>query len=175
MRGYDQCRSHLDHTLGPRGAGAPRGNLNAVKTGQYANPMSYSMLRDLGTEIARNPDSFRATFAAHVDDLYRRVAFGPPAARAYRTLLILQETMEQLVPHVANALFIEEIELLAEDCPPQNRNLYKHDLWSLLAPLSPHERLLAILNHKRSLRVGSGARKQLAEHSTPVSATSEEN
>ncbi|MGD8857605.1 MAG: hypothetical protein PVG33_14830 [Chloroflexota bacterium] len=41
MRGYNRCRSHLDPLLGPRGAGAPRGNLNALKTGEHINPIGY--------------------------------------------------------------------------------------------------------------------------------------
>jgi hypothetical protein len=37
MRSHVHCRPHLDHLLGPRGAGAPRGNLNACKTGANIN------------------------------------------------------------------------------------------------------------------------------------------
>jgi hypothetical protein len=42
IRGHTHCRSHRDAELGPRGAGAPPGNLNALKTGQDAHPLSRS-------------------------------------------------------------------------------------------------------------------------------------
>jgi hypothetical protein len=33
MRGRTHCRSHSDPELGPRGGGAPQGNLNALYAG----------------------------------------------------------------------------------------------------------------------------------------------
>jgi hypothetical protein len=36
MRDHTHCRSHRDLELGPRGAGAPKGNFNALKTAANA-------------------------------------------------------------------------------------------------------------------------------------------
>ena len=40
MHEHSHCRAHLDHQLGPRGAGPPKGNVNALKSGRYAKPLS---------------------------------------------------------------------------------------------------------------------------------------
>jgi hypothetical protein len=40
MRGRLLCRSHLDHELGPRGAGAPTGNPNALTDGFATLPLA---------------------------------------------------------------------------------------------------------------------------------------
>ena len=42
MRGRTHCRTHSDRELGPRNAGAPQSNLNALKDGQHAHPLPSS-------------------------------------------------------------------------------------------------------------------------------------
>ncbi len=56
MRGRTHRRSHLDHLLGPRGAGAPDGNLNALKSGDHAHPLTDRYIVDLAHELVKRPD-----------------------------------------------------------------------------------------------------------------------
>jgi len=167
MRGYDECRSHLDPVLGPRGAGAPAGNLNALKTGEHINPASTAQLRRLAHQIVQQPDDFDQHISAHVDDLYTRVGYGAPGLRAIRTIIALQETTDKLIPFLADALFVAEVEFIAALVPRQHRVPFKHRVWELLAPYSPLNRLIAIVQYKNSVleKKKREAEEQLAEHS----------
>ena len=73
MRGRVHCRPHLDHELGPRGAGAPRGNLNAFKTGANINPFSKAQIQRIAHSLAQDPDRFQEHLVDLVKDLSLRV------------------------------------------------------------------------------------------------------
>jgi hypothetical protein len=173
MRGYDLCRSHLDPTLGPRGAGAPYGNLNAIKTGEHINPTGYAALKRLANQIANDPDSFHDLITAHIDDLYNRVGYGQALPRSLRTIIALQHTMKQLIPHLTNVLFIKELDCLAQSSPPEDRAAVKHDIWALLAPYSPRQRLMALVEARRRDEERDRRRQQTAEQPAPSNPTSE--
>jgi hypothetical protein len=150
MRGYDLCRSHLDPVLGSRGAGAPPGNLNAIKTGEYANPTGYGALKRLAEQIAGDPDSFLDTMTAHIDNLHRRVGYGQALPRSLRSIIALNQTIQDLIPHLTNVLFVEELDYQAQEFPPEERSTFKHNIWTILAPLSPQQRLIALVNSRRN-------------------------
>jgi hypothetical protein len=55
MHGHTLCRSHRDDELGPRGAGAPRGNQNRFVHGFYSRhftPEERASLDDLGSDVS---------------------------------------------------------------------------------------------------------------------------
>lgn len=145
MRGYDECRSHLDPLLGPRGGGAPRGNLNALKTGEHINPASSTQLRRLAHDIVQQPENVDQLLIDHVNELYAKVGYGTAVPRALRTVIALRETVEKLIPYLADAFFFAELEFHAQHCPPDQRASFKNEIWSICAPLSPQNRLRAIL------------------------------
>ena len=174
MRGCDKCRSHLDRELGPRGAGAPRGNLNAFKTGDYINPIGPVQLQRLADQIARDPASYRDVIMGHIDDLYLRIGYRSSATRVFGTLIALNKTVEELIPCLANALFIQELENMAQRCPPENRAAYIHDIWSLLAPYSPEQRLLALVRAGRDREPIEAAGKKADDQADSIQAAGED-
>lgn len=56
MRRHGLCRAHLDHRFGRRAADAPRVNLNPVKTGRYAHPVSPAPLQQIAGHNVQEPD-----------------------------------------------------------------------------------------------------------------------
>ena len=84
MRGRTHWRSHLDHFLGSRGAGAPGGNFTALKPGEYAHPLSESDITDLAHDLAQNPGKFKVILGRIITVLYHRV--GPIPSESSRSL-----------------------------------------------------------------------------------------
>ena len=155
MRGRFLCRSHLNHTLGPTGAGAPAGNLNAYKTGAHINPLSKTQIKRLAHQLAENPDHFLPTVNQLVQDLYHRgrPLRDPARSRSdkevivpqnVKTLLALQAVLKHLTDYLAINLFTPELAQLVDHFPPSERPELQSTLWRTLLPLPPVERLLAI-------------------------------
>ena len=67
MRGHNHCRPHLDQFLGPRGAGAPENNVNAVKTAKNAAPFSAPQINQIALQITQNPDQIKQTLHGAID------------------------------------------------------------------------------------------------------------
>jgi hypothetical protein len=115
MRGHTLCRSHRDRELGPRGGGAPPGNLNALKTGDHAHPLPPTELAELAAQIVRDPD----TLPAILDGVVRSVHIRAPDP--YSGLAALRVAITGLRRWVAAHLLTTELEAWLLQLPPPER------------------------------------------------------
>jgi hypothetical protein len=95
MRGHTRCRSHRDRELGPRGGGAPAGNLNALKTGDHTHPLPLLGLQRLVRQIARQPDQLPDHLHLVARSIHSRT--GDP----HKTLIAFRALLTDLIPQVA--------------------------------------------------------------------------
>ena len=144
MRGRSHCRSHLDHILGSRGAGAPGGNLNALKSGAHAHPLSERYLMDLAHELVLNPNRLKPVLTQIINQLYRRAGPTPSEIRALKTLVTLQIVLKSLTSHFANDLFVIGLEEITSGLPPSTRAEHTSQLWKAALPQHPIDRLLQL-------------------------------
>jgi hypothetical protein len=138
IRGRTHCRSHSDAELGPRGAGAPPGNLNAVRTGRDAHPLSRDDLDQLVHSILSDPDQLPHHLDVAIQSLHDRA--GDPV----KTLVALQALVPDLVNRVADGLFIERLRALVHQLPPSRRKGAELSVWRqalLLGPIAKLELL----------------------------------
>jgi hypothetical protein len=135
MRAHTHCRSHRDAELGPRGAGAPPGNLNALKTGQDAHPLSRSGLRTLAQQIASDPQQLPSHLQPAIGSIHARTR------DPVKTLLALQAMFTDLLPLVAQNLFTAELETLLHQVPPQRRSSLQTIVWKQAVRLGPEAKL----------------------------------
>jgi hypothetical protein len=156
MRGGTHCRPHRDPELGPRGAGAPAGNLNALRTGDHAHPLSPADLDQLVHDILRAPDQLPRLLDHTIRDIHRRCQ--DPA----RTLLALQALLSTLASRVADDLFVAELHAYARQLPPARRSHFELTIWPAALQLIPARKLDLI----RSLR----NRRQPQEADAPQSS-----
>ena len=125
MRGHDRCRSHRDAELGPRDAGAPPGNLNALRQGHRAQPLSPPDLQRLTAQLVEEPDHLPLHLDLALRDLHGRT--GDP----FNTLIALRA----LLPLVAGRLFTAELKtLLGSLLPPPSSPLPGHPRSQRLLP-----------------------------------------
>jgi hypothetical protein len=103
MRGHERCRSHLDAQRGPRRAGAPLANLNALRTGEHSQPLSLPEREQLVAEVIAHPDTLPLHLARAVSSVHART--GDP----FLTLVALRCLLAQLIPLLAACLFRVEL------------------------------------------------------------------
>ena len=135
MRGRDLCRSHLDPVLGPRGAGAPRGNLNSLKnaTASHFNP---GELKDLAQWIIDDPHRYHHHLLQYLEHV------GRPPADPLKSLIVLRSMIETLLPFVAENLFTIEANELIQRFPDSARPSVQLLIWHGYLSLPPLQRLL---------------------------------
>jgi hypothetical protein len=152
MRDHPHCRSHRDHELGPRRAGAPDGNLNAL------------------SERSGDPESAEGRHAGYSDglpepDLARlaAVAVGSKAEEdlplqfglALRTiqrrtkdpflaLLALDRVLDGLIDRVATQLLHRELSEALAPIPPLEREGLQNNIERLAARDSPRRALIVL-------------------------------
>ena len=134
MRGRTHYLSHLDHLLGPLGAGAPDGNLNALKSGDYAHPLSERVIMDLAHALVQRPDQLKTKLTQVINQLYRRSGPIPSDLRTLKTLVSLEIVLKSLISHFANDLFVMELEALTNNFSPATQAEYKSRLWKAALP-----------------------------------------
>jgi hypothetical protein len=108
----------MDHLLGPHRAGAPKRNLNALKTGRYALSMtghhpSKENLKLTAHAVAPNPHQITEIISGHLNLIHCRT--GDP----YLSLLLLARLTEQLIPLVADHRFHLELADFLTSCHGQ--------------------------------------------------------
>ena len=103
MRGHERCRSHLDAQRGPRRAGAPLANLNALRTGEHSQPLSLPEREQLVAAIIADPDALPLHLGRVVGSVQSRT--GDP----FLTLVALRRLLAQLIPLLAACLFRVEL------------------------------------------------------------------
>lgn len=129
------CRSHLDHLLGPRHVGAPRGNLNAVKSGRYAHPVPTDKLDTLALELAKDPDLMPLFLSDQYSVLQERTG------DVFTSLLLLYRMLQQLLPLLADHLFHIEVSRFIQQMPPEVRPRIEAIVWQHTLKLNPMKRL----------------------------------
>jgi hypothetical protein len=115
MRGHGRCRAHRDDELGPRGAGAPSHNLNALKHGRHSRPLSQPDLERLADQILEAPGDLPYRLGLAAQSLQVRTP--DPLA----TLLALRRLLSQLANLVAGRLVAAELRAVLDALPPELR------------------------------------------------------
>jgi hypothetical protein len=163
MRGHTRCRSHRDRELGPRGGGAPPGNLNALKTGEHAHPLSPNDLRLVASQVVRQPHQL----PDHLDLIVRSIH--SRTSDPYNTLVALRAALSDLMPQVAVALFKTELDAQLRRIPPSQRGPLLRAVNKRLRCRTPEAALLSLRdttfeseksqkNKYRYIRVGQPTR-----------------
>jgi hypothetical protein len=151
MRGHTRCRPHRDPELGPRGAGAPSGNLNALRTGQHAYPLSPEDLDQLVDTILGAPDQLPGHLDRAIRSIHRRC---PDPVKA---LLALQALLPTLLSRVADGLFTIEFPALINGLPPAWRSQFEFAIWHQALELNPVRKLEFLRRFQRHGTHGSKA------------------
>jgi hypothetical protein len=136
MRGRVRCRAHRDAVLGPRGAGAPLDNLNALKHGRYSDPFSPSDVESLARRAIERPADLPLQIGLAVHSLRDRI--GDPLS----TLLALRRLLSQLTPILAAHLFDSELSAFLDPLPPPARAQARAIVERFTPDGSPEERIL---------------------------------
>ena len=123
MRGRTHCRTHSDRELGPRNAGAPQSNLNALKEGQHAHPLPRPDLRVLALQIVQEPNDLPLHIGRTLQSLQSR---SPDPLKALRGLNLI---ISELIPLVAGNLFAAELESFLQHFPPSRRPHHRAAIW----------------------------------------------
>jgi len=147
MHGHTLCRAHRDAELGPRGAGAPQGNLNALKHGRHAHPLPPPDLENLALCTVEQPEQFPLQLGLAAQSIQART--GDP----FGLLVALHRLLSQLIPLVAARLFESELHALSHQIPPPAYTRIQ----TLIHHTIPHDRPARKLLLLRTLK------KQLAE------------
>ena len=134
----NHCRSHLDHVLGRRNVGAPKGNLNAVKTGRYAHPVRNEILTSIALEITNDPDQMPAILSRELHKLYDRTG------DVFASMYLMTRLIRQLLPLVADHMFHIELYNFLQNVPTISRPSMEAAIWSEALPLNPLKRLSAL-------------------------------
>jgi hypothetical protein len=138
MRGHTRCRSHRDRELGPRGGGAPPGNLNALKTGEHAHPLSPNNLRLFASQVVCQPDQLPDRLDLIVRSIHSRTA--DPC----NTIVALQAILSDLMPQVAVALFKTELDDQLRRLPQSQRDPLLRTVKKQLGCRTPEAALLCL-------------------------------
>ena len=145
MRGHTRCRAHRDAELGPRGAGAPRGNLNALKHGRHSHPLPPPDIARLACHITEQPDDLPLQIGLAVQSLQARA--GDPLM----TLIALRRLLSQLTPMVATRLFTSELQPFLQNLPPSLRGKVQAVIDKSVPQDSPEKKVLLLRNLRKQL------------------------
>jgi hypothetical protein len=145
MRDHTHCRAHRDAELGPRGAGAPPGNLNALKHGRYSHPFSRSDLESLAAALIERPSDLFSHLDLAIQSIQART--GDPLM----TLIALRVFIPQLTRVIAARLFIPELQALLQSLPPPRCLKVMAVIVKAVSGYSPERRLLFVRNVRKQL------------------------
>ena len=142
MRGHRRCRAHRDDELGPRGAGALPGNLNAVKHGRHAHPLPVEKLENLANALLEQPDDLPDRIGLMAEKLMGR------AQDPLRLLIALRKLIDDLTAEVASRLYMSEMAELMEALPSDKR----HAMWRMIRERGPRDDVVKMVRLVRLLR-----------------------
>jgi len=157
MRGHTYCRAHRDPELGPRPAGAPCGNLNALRHGHFSHPLPPPDLEHLASLLVEQPADLplqlglaAQSVQARTDDLFL-------------ALIALRRLIVQLTLIVATRLCASELQDLLQNLPPPLRARAQAVIYQSVPRDSPERKVLLIRKLKKTIT----GTKQLTEPGTP--------
>ena len=157
MRGSTRCRAHRDAELGPRGAGAPPHNLNALKHGHYSHPLPPPDLEHLAGCAIEQPDDLPFQIGLAVQSLQARI--GDPLM----TLIALRRLLSQLTTMIATRLFTSELQAYLHNLPLPLRGKLMAMIQKSVPADSPERKVLLLRNLKKTIT----GTKQLTEQGAP--------
>jgi hypothetical protein len=135
MRGYTRCRAHRDAELGPRSVGAPRGNLNALKTGRHAHPLDQPDLHRLARRLVDEPELLPYHLGLAAQSLQSRTRDPHQTLHAFRT------TLAGLQPLVAHYQLATELRDLLRQFSLPDRERVRQLVLDQLPPDDPERQL----------------------------------
>jgi hypothetical protein len=138
MRGRARCRPHLDAELGPRGAGAPSGNLNALRHGAVARPLPAPDFERLLAAVVERPDDLPLQVALALRSIQARTG------DLFLSLVALRALLAHLIDRVAGRLFSGELQAALRSLSPPARDCLQAAIALCAARLRPEERLLLL-------------------------------
>jgi hypothetical protein len=156
MLGRTRCRAHLCDELGPQGAGAPLGNLNALIGGAHARPLPPHEFERLADAVANQPEDLAYQFGLAVHDIQARTN------DTYLTLIALRALLSRLIDHTAQHLFAAELEELFHLLPQPARNQLEIAIERIAARQSLEQRLRTLRKIKRSRKWARKIAKTIA-------------
>mgnify|MGYP001818173733 CR=1 FL=1 len=150
MRDGDRCRSHRDPELGPRGGGAPPGNLNALACGEYSHPLPLPELEHLAQVAIDHPADLPLQVGLALRAIQARVS------DPFLVLVALCRLCSLLLARVAVLAYAAELDaFLARFSPRAHPRV--HALLDLAAPFTdPVARLLALRKTARRRKSSTG-------------------
>jgi len=150
MRGHTRCRSHRDHELGPRNAGAPPRNLNAIKHGGYSFVLPSEQRLLLAEQILRQPDDLISHLGPIIQSLQQRT--GDPI----KNVAALSHLLARLVPCMIPLQFQIELEAFLRTVPPTRRKAFMDVLRCNSGSLDGWKRLSMLRAIIRGVRRAGG-------------------
>jgi hypothetical protein len=143
MRDRARCRTHRDAELGPRGAGAPSGNLNALRHGAYARPLPAPDFERLVAAVIEQPDDLPLQIGLAIRSIQARTA------DLFLSLVALRALLSLLTDRVAGRLFSAELQAALLALPPPARDCVQATIEQYAARRCPEERLLLLRKIKK--------------------------
>lgn len=162
MRGHTRCRSHRDHELGLRSAGAPPRNLNAIKHGGYSFVLPSEQRLLLAERILRQPDDLICHLGPIIQSVQQRT--GDPI----KNVAALSHLLARLVPCMLPLQFEIELQAFLHTVPPQGQRRFVDVLRSNVGSLDGWERLSLLRAMIRRVRGAGGIPRSIdSEDSGP--------
>jgi hypothetical protein len=143
-----------------RPVGAPRGNLNAIRHGADAHPLSTMRLEQLAAAIAARPGDLATHLLPAIRDIQDR------APDDYRALVAVRVLAEALIDLIADNLFRQELRQALQPLPSPARERYCEHIQHLAARMHPQERL-SFLRKKLHDRKQFSSRRQTLDSAPP--------
>jgi hypothetical protein len=150
MHGQAYCRSHRNAELGAGGAGAPDGNLNALKTGRRAHPLPGDQLAAASNAILERPGELPERMAELTRLILSRV--DDPIL----ILVALRSLFAQLVEACAARAFERELDLALDGLPAHLRLLYRAQIDALSLQHDAEQRLWMLRDTQRHKKTDPG-------------------
>lgn len=147
MRDSPFCRAHRTIEMGSCGGGAPAGNLNALKTGSHARPLSPRELARIALEVADRPDLMPDRIASVLRSICDRTS------DPYLALTALRRLLPALIAALCAILVPREIEAYLRPVPNPHRARMQVRLKCILDEKPPEDRL-QLLRKALSQRTG---------------------
>lgn len=169
MRDSTLCRSHRDHELGPRGAGAPYGNINAWRRYRHVPADTQKLIRHVAYDLYDHPDRLQEHIAYFLDFFYNH-GVTEHVPRTLKALQALKIILEVLVDAHADVYFRAEMQEILSYMPPERQANAERRLWEFALKHTAVNRVYELRKAKPRFIAGDESNPQLPVHD----ATSEE-
>jgi hypothetical protein len=163
MRDSIWCRPHRDHELGPRGAGAPLGNLNAWKHHHHVAPNTLKLIQRAAYDLYENPDKLQEHISKFVEFFYN-FRDSDELPHTLMVVACLKVVLEVLVDAYADVCFQAEMDEILSFLAPHDRAAARQRLWEIAVLHSPLNRVSQLRKAKPDFIARQTATPQLPVH-----------